>query len=189
MAALFDRKGSRFFIALIPPLEIQAYANLVIQELSDRYKTSTSNAPPHVTLQAPFLWHLDAMPQLEACISQFAQSQPAVPVTLSGFGAFPPRVLYINVLKTPELLSLQTGLMGHLEETLGILDPVAKRRPFSPHLTVASRNLAATFQVAWSDLQSRSVDFEFVGDRLTLLLHDGQCWQIQSQFPCGQSLS
>jgi 2'-5' RNA ligase len=189
MASVFDRKGSRFFIALLPPPEIQAVAQLLIEELSDRYQTSTSQAPPHVTLQAPFLWQIEAIPQLETCIRQFAQHQPAVPVTLSGFGTFPPHVLYINVSKTPALLSLQASLMAHLHQTLGIVDPVAQRRLFSPHMTVASRNLTdATFQLSWADLQSRSLEWEFVGDRLTLLLYKKQRWHIQSQFPCLQRL-
>ena len=74
--------------------------------------------------------------------------------------------------------------MAQLEKTLGIVDLKAKQRPFSPHLTVASRNLTRqTFKQAWSELQSRQVEFKFVGDRLTLLLHNGQCWQIHSEFP------
>ncbi|NJR65740.1 MAG: 2'-5' RNA ligase family protein [Leptolyngbyaceae cyanobacterium CRU_2_3] len=178
------QKKLRFFIALIPPLEIQAYADQVIQELSDRYQTSTANVLPHVTLQAPFLWQIETLPQLETCLNQFVQQQPVVPVTLSGFGAFAPHVLYLNVLRTPDLLALQANLTMHLETNLGILDPIAKQRPFTPHVTVASRNLdASTFQQAWIDLETRQIEFEFEAIGLTLLLYDGQRWQIQSQFP------
>ncbi|MBW4659949.1 MAG: 2'-5' RNA ligase family protein [Drouetiella hepatica Uher 2000/2452] len=173
---------ARFFIALIPPIEIQNYANSVIQELGDRYHTRTSPSPPHITLQAPFLWQMTNLSRLESCLSQFTQNQSAVPVKLSGFGSFAPRVLYINVLKTPELLALQARLMAQLE-THGIFDPIVQHRAFSPHITLASRNLTlATFQQAWSELQLRQVEFEYVSDRLTLLLHDGQRWQIRSQF-------
>ncbi|MBI4782737.1 MAG: 2'-5' RNA ligase family protein [Oscillatoriophycideae cyanobacterium NC_groundwater_1537_Pr4_S-0.65um_50_18] len=174
---------SRFFIALIPPAAIQDYANRVIQELSDRYKTRTSPSPPHITLQAPFLWPMNQLSQLEACLSQFAANQPALTLKLSGFGHFAPRVLYINVLKTPELLTLQTGLRTHLESHLGLVDAAAQHRSFVPHMTVASRKLTpAIFAQAWSDLQSRQVDFEWTVDRFTLLLHDGERWQIRSQF-------
>ena len=197
----------RFFIALIPPVEVQDYANSVIRELSDRYHTRTSPSPPHITLQAPFLWQMAHLSRLETCLDQFtrqsaqrqspqsqsaqsqsaqsqsAQSQPAVPIVLSGFDNFAPRVLYINVLKTPELMMLQARLMAHLETHLGIVDPIAQHRPFSPHMTVASRHLTpATFQQAWSELQLRPVEFEWVSDRFALLLHDGQRWQVRSQF-------
>jgi 2'-5' RNA ligase len=182
-----DRPFTRFFIALLPPAPVQAYATDVIRELSDRYRSRTAKAPPHITLQPPFLWRLESVTDLETCLSAFAQSQPAIPITLSGFGAFAPRVLYINVLKSSELLSVQANLMAQLEETLGIVDSQSKRRSFSPHMTVASRNLTRqTFQQAWTDLQPRPVQFEFVSDRLTLLLHDGQCWQIRAEFPFSQ---
>ena len=183
MTSAIAPNQSRFFIALIPPAEIQNYASRVIQELGDRYKTRTSPSPPHITLQAPFLWPMNQLSQLEACLSQFALHQPALTLKLSGFGQFAPRVLYIDVLKTPELLTLQTDLRTHLESHLGLVDAAAQHRPFVPHMTVASRKLTpATFAQAWADLQSRQVDFEFVGDRLTLLLHNGQCWQVRSQF-------
>jgi len=175
---------TRYFIAFIPPQPIQDYANQVIRTLSDRYHTRTAHAPPHITLQPPFLWQSNATAQLEACLSSFARSQVQVPIVLSGFGAFAPRVLFINVLKTIELLRLQADLMAHLEKTLEIVDSVAQRRPFSPHLTIASRNLnRQTFKQAWAELQPQTVEFEFIGDRLALLIHNGHCWQVQAEFP------
>jgi 2'-5' RNA ligase len=73
--------------------------------------------------------------------------------------------------------------MAHLETTLEIIDPVGRQRPFSPHITVASRHLTRPiFQQAWSDLQTRQAEFHFVSDRLTLLIHRDQRWQIQSEF-------
>jgi 2'-5' RNA ligase len=179
-----DSAQARFFVALIPPQAIQDYASQIIQELGDRYCARTSKAVPHITLQPPFLWQTNAISELETCLTSFAHSQAQIPVMLSGFGAFPPRVLFINVLKTAELLQVQTDLMAHLEQYLGIVDPVAQRRSFSPHLTVASRNLTQqTFKQAWSELRQRSIEFEFVSDRLTLLIHNGQSWQIQSEVP------
>lgn len=174
---------ARFFVALVPPQEIQDYANQRIQELGDRYQTRTAKAVPHITLQPPFLWQTSAVSQLEECLSSFAHTQSQIPVMLSGFGAFAPRVLFINVLKTAELLQLQVNLMADLEKHLGIVDPMAQRRSFSPHLTIASRNLTRqTFKQAWSELQPQQVEFQFVADRLTLLIHDGHQWQIQSEF-------
>lgn len=179
-----DLAQARFFVALIPPRPIQDYASQVIQALGDRYHTRTAHAPPHITLQPPFLWQSNDTSQLEECLSSFAHSQVQIPVVLSGFGAFAPRVLFINVLKTDVLLRIQADLMAHLEKHLGIADPVAQRRPFSPHLTIASRNLnRQTFKQAWSELEPQAVEFEFVGDRLVLLIHNGRGWHVQAEFP------
>ena len=174
---------TRFFIALIPPQNIQDYANQVIAELNAHYQTRTSNAPPHITLQPPFLWQQDKVVELESCLQAFAQTRSTISVTLSNFGAFAPRVLFISVDKTPELLSLQAQMMACLENSLGIVDSMSKQRSFTPHLTVASRNLKRnTFRQAWAELQERQIEFSFISDRLTLLIHEGACWQIQAEF-------
>ena len=182
MSDLPNSTQSRFFVALMPPIAIQEYANTLIQELGDRYHSRTAAAPPHVTIQAPFLWQLEAVTDLELCLQEFAQTIAPVSVELVGFGAFAPRVLYINVSKTPELLALHIKLLAHLEHHLHIVDPVAKSRPFTPHLTLASRKLTRqTFQQAWEDLQTRSIAMKFRCDRLTLLLYDGEVWQVRSE--------
>lgn len=104
-------------------------------------------------------------------------------MTLSGFGAFPPRVIYINVVRTQKLLTLQADLMAYLEIKLGIVDPVSKTRPFAPHMTVAFRDLTKqNFKVAWPEFQHRQLQFEFIADSLTLLLHDGKRWNVSQEF-------
>ena len=104
-------------------------------------------------------------------------------MTLSGFGAFAPRVIYINVLKTPQLLAMQKQLMTELEESFGIVHPASKNRPFSPHLTVAFRDLTKpNFRAAWQEFQQRSLYFEFTVSQLTLLIHNGKQWEIGNEF-------
>lgn len=179
-----DIAPPRFFVALLPPAHVQDYAIDVIRELGDRYRTRTSKAPPHITLKPPFDWPLATAPALKQQLQDFAQTQAAAPIRLSGFGAFAPRVLYVNVAKTPTLLMLQANLLAHLETSLGIVDPQSKRRPFAPHLTVASRNLTRqTFTLAWADLQQRPVEFEFTVQTLTLLIHQGRQWDIHADVP------
>lgn len=181
---------TRFFVAFMAPPEVDAYAMDVIRELGDRFRTRTAKAPPHITLQPPFERSPDELPALEASLQSFAQRYAPVPLTLEGFGAFAPRVLYINVHKTPELLALQADLMQHFETELGIVDAKHKRRGFSPHMTVASRRMtAAIFREAWADLKTRSVRFEYWGDRLTLLIHQGSGWTVQSSFPLTGSIA
>ncbi|WP_416676676.1 2'-5' RNA ligase family protein [Egbenema bharatensis] len=168
---------------MVPP-DVQEYAQQVIAELKADYQTDTAKVSPHITLQAPFLWQPEQLPELESCIRAIAQVHSEIPIAVSNFGAFAPRVLYLDVHKTAELLALQSRLAEHLEATLGIVDLKAKTRSFSPHITVASRNLKRkTFQQAWARLQERQVEFNFICDRLTLLRHDGARWQTATEFP------
>jgi len=176
---------NRFFIALLPPPDIQVQVNAIKQHFSDRYDSRAAlKSPPHITLQPPFKWLSANLPALKQCLSTFANHREPVPVQLSGFAAFPPRVIYINVLKTQELLMLQTDLMAYLETVLDIVDPVSKSRPFSPHMTVAFRDLTRqNFKAAWSEFQQQALQFEFRANYLTLLLHDGKRWNVSNEFP------
>ncbi|MBD2252305.1 2'-5' RNA ligase family protein [Nostoc parmelioides] len=175
---------SRFFVALLPPQEIQDYANQIKQYFADHYASRhAQKSPPHITLQPPFEWVDNNISILETSLRDFASQQQSIPVTLSGFDAFAPRVIYINVERSPELLNLQTELIAHTEATLKIVDAVGKQRPFVPHMTVAFRDLTKqNFQAAWPEFANRQLDFEFTADKLTLLIHDGRRWLIKSEF-------
>lgn len=173
-----------FFIALLPPQEIQDSVTQIKEYFAEHYASRHAlKSPPHITLQPPFEWILEDVPQLEEFLVTFSQWRPACPVTLSGFSAFPPRVIYVNVLKTSELLALQKDLTRQLEANLGIVDPASKSRPFAPHMTVAFRDLTKqNFKAAWSEFEGRSLSFEFTASQLTLLLHQDGKWQVQREF-------
>jgi 2'-5' RNA ligase len=177
--------ASLYFIALLPPHEIQDNANEVKQYFSDRYNSRHAlKSPPHITLQAPFEWNRDCEDVLEDSLRNFAGTQTSIPIALSGFGAFPPRVIYINVVKTPELLTLQLDLTNHMMQQLGIIDPMTKVRPFAPHMTVAFKDLTKqNFKAAWPEFEQKSLDFKFSAEGLTLLVHAGERWNVKSEFP------
>ena len=175
---------SRFFIALLPPQHIQDYANEIKQHFADHYASrGAQKSPPHITLQPPFEWSDAHISQLEASLNKFAQQQQPIPITLNGFAAFPPRVIYIDVVKSQALLTLQADLMAYVASNLEIVDKTSQTRPFTPHLTVAFRDLTKqNFRLAWPEFVHRELNFDFTADKLTLLLHNGQRWNIKSEF-------
>lgn len=179
-----DAAVSRFFIALLPPQVMQDQANEIKQYFADRYASrGAQNSPPHITLQPPFEWQMNELPQLEQALQDFGIQQAPIPITLDGFAAFPPRVIFIDVPRSPGLLTLQAELTAFLESHLGIIDQRAKGREFTPHLTVAFRDLTkANFKLAWQEFQERSLHFEWVAAELNLLIHSGRCWQIHQRF-------
>ncbi|MER3433892.1 MAG: 2'-5' RNA ligase [Leptolyngbya sp. ERB_1_1] len=176
---------SLFFIALLPPPAIQEYA-IEVKSYFDQYYASRHalKSPPHITLQPPFQWRHDRFAALSDSINAFARSQSSIPITLNGFGAFPPRVIYINVDRTDALLTLHQKFIEHLEASIELSDPREKSRPYAPHMTVAFRDLTKeNFKLAWQEFKERSLHFEFIASHLTLLKHDGQQWRIHSEFP------
>ena len=184
-----DRRDPRFFIALLPPPTVQHTVNRIKQYFADVYSSRKAfNSPPHITLQPPFEWPKENLPILEQNLKEFAALRSPISMTLSGFAAFPPRVIYINPLKTPELLTLRDDLQQHLQTTLGInslTEGERKNRPFSPHLTVAFRDLTkANFNRAWPEFKNKAFFAEFVISQLTLLIHNGKQWEIRREFLC-----
>ena len=187
--------AQRWFIALLPPQEMQDYANAVKQYFAETYASKKAfSSPPHVTIQPPFVWELSDRPRLEASLREFAAARSAFPVTLSGFAAFPPRVIFIDVQLSPDLLQLHDDLVAYLETALGIVDRREQSRPFRPHMTVAFRDLTKeNFRRAWPEFQNRAIELAgqpqdpycFQADRLTLLQHDGRRWTVAQVFPFG----
>ncbi len=179
---------SSFYIALIPPKHILDCVTQVMQHFADNYSSRAAlKSPPHITLQPPFKWDESNITQLQQHLKNFALSRTHVLVRLNQYGAFPPRVIYIDVLNTPELTALQSDLMTYME-SIGICDQNAKTRPFTPHMTVAYRDLTKqNFKAAWQEFEHRQVNFEFFADNISLLLHDGKRWNVSSQFQCAST--
>ncbi|MGK7926142.1 MAG: 2'-5' RNA ligase family protein [Spirulina sp.] len=183
-------KNARLFVALLPPRKIQQAVNEIKQHFADAYNSRKAfNSPPHITVQPPFEWCAENFSILEQNLQAFAETRSPISVTLSGFGAFAPRVIYINPLKTPELLTLGEELPEHLKTTLGI-GRDRPNRSFSPHLTVAFRDLTrANFKRAWPEFKNKAFFAEFVIPQLTLLIHNGKQWKIHREFLCAGSQS
>ncbi|WP_019498790.1 2'-5' RNA ligase family protein [Pseudanabaena sp. PCC 6802] len=175
----------RLFLALLPPRSIQAEIAEIQKYFSDRYDSRAAlRSPPHITLQAPFTQSPENIAILHKSLKEFAHNFTTVPITLNGFAAFAPRVIYVDVVQSPALMAIQTELAQYMGTKVGIRDENARTRPFKPHVTVAFRDLSKpNFQAAWTEFKTRSISFEFDANFLTLLQHDGRRWHINAEFP------
>ena len=171
-----------YFIALLPPAPLQAEATAFKEHFATYYDSRAAlKSPPHITLQPSFRWPADQVLTLETALQNFATQHPPLDIHLSGFGAFPPRVIYLHVHRSDALLALQRSLRSHLETTLGIVDP--SKRPFAPHLTLAYKDLRPEqFQAAWPQFRDRPFSHQFQAQHLTLLLHANHRWHPVSNF-------
>lgn len=174
--------SQRFFIALVPPPEIQAAVNDIKQYFAEHYGSRKAfNSPPHITLQAPFEWS-DEQGELPEGLRQFAMERVGGAIALRNFGAFPPKVVYVDVAQTPYIMALQQDLATFMDSTYGVTD--RRYTNFCPHMTVAFRDLTqAAFHQAWPEFSQKPFKADFTAEALTLLRHDGQCWQIYQNYP------
>ena len=173
-----------FVLALLPPLVVQEEANKIKHHFAKVYDSKAAlKSPPHITIQPPFYWEIDRLDELKTVLEEFIQKQISIPIILKGFAAFKPRVIYIDVIKTPQLLKLQKELMLQLELSLNIVHKASQTRPFTPHMTVGFKDLTkANFYKAWDEFQNKSFDFEFTVSELTLLRFNSKKWEIDSEF-------
>jgi 2'-5' RNA ligase len=175
--------NQRFFIALLPPDSIQDEVRQIQCDFEARYSSkATLKAPPHITLIPPFELSSDRIEALQIELDKFVKTRSHFTINLSGFAAFPPRVIYIDVVPNPVLLNLYADIAATLANNLGIIDPYAFR-PFAPHMTVALRDMTAeNLELAWAEFRDRKINFEFEAINLTLLAHDEQKWNVLSNF-------
>ncbi|MEN9230764.1 MAG: 2'-5' RNA ligase family protein [Thermostichus sp. DG02_5_bins_236] len=177
----------RLFLALLPPLPLQEQVRALQQEFVDRFSSRAAlRSPPHITLVPPFEWPRSEWPALIGSLRVFATSQDSISVELSGFGAFAPHVIYIQVVPSSELQQLQSAVQTLMQPLLQPKNPATPSRPFVPHITLAFRDLTpGNFRAAWPEFQPRRFQAAFEATDLTLLQHDGQQWQVAEQFSFG----
>jgi len=181
--------NQRFFIALLPPDSVQDEVRQIQYDFRDRYSTqATLKSPPHITLIPPFEISSDRIEPLQIELEKFAKMRSPFTINLSGFAAFPPRVIYLNVISNPILSNLYVDVTATLANNIDIHDPYASR-PFVPHMTVAFRDLTPdNYELAWAEFSDRQISFEFESINLTLLKHEAQKWNVLSTFPWQSSI-
>ncbi len=184
---LIDAPQQRLFLALLPPADLQEQVTAIKQQFAEQFASRAAlRSPPHITLVPPFEWPTAELAALTGSLEAFAKQQAPLPIDLRGFGAFPPRVIFIHVEPSLELQQLQAQAHRHMKLLLKQEEATAPARPFVPHMTVAFRDLSpAHFRTAWPQFQTRSFQSSFTASALTLLLHDRKRWQVFAQFSMG----
>lgn len=180
---------NRYFIALVPPEPILSETQALKNEMTAQFATKgAQNAPPHITLHMPFRLkpkkEIDLLEKLEA----FAATQQKGTVTLSNFAAFPPRVIYVDVIKNDFLEQLQSNLEKFMKVNFQQFNANHKDHGFTPHLTIAFRDLKKpAFFEAWEVFQNREYHATWEASAITLLKHDGKRWQHFKNFDLATS--
>lgn len=178
-------KNDLYFIALVPPEDLAGEVTAIKKYFSERFNSMAAlRSPPHITLHMPFKWPDKKLEKLRNSLQSFCTTKASFPVQLKNFNAFPPRVIYIEVIKSEALVHLQAELKDCFKKKLNIFNADRKDKPYAPHMTVAFRDLRKNkFHEAWPDFKEKKFEEEFSADHLTLLKHNGKFWEVFIQFP------
>lgn len=174
-----------FFIALLPDEALQQEITVFKNHCAQHFGASHAlTSPPHITLVSPFSWKMSDLSLLEDALEGFAASQRPFDIKMSGFGCFPPRVVFVDIVPNPTLSTLAADLAQFLEKRIGLVRKTS--HGFNPHATIAHRDLKeAVFQEAWDFFSKIEFRRAFMADGLTLLRHEQRCWQIEETFLFG----
>lgn len=179
--------SARYLIALVPPDPLREQVRLLKEEMRDRFGSGHAlKSPAHITLQMPFRLEQAHEPPLISLLERLSARQRPFSVEIRGFGAFPPRVIFLRIIHHEPIAALEQSLRETLAMAEEGLQPETSRMPFHPHMTIATRDLDETaFALAWEAFKGRSFKAAFEAAGLFLLKHNGQSWDLYREFRFG----
>ncbi|HEX8329357.1 MAG TPA: 2'-5' RNA ligase family protein [Hymenobacter sp.] len=171
-----------YLVALLPPEPVLSEVWALKQEV--HALTGSRNAvrlPAHITLIPPLRRPEAVEPNLVSSLTAFAATQASFRVGLDGFAWFGNRTLFVHVSQPDAVRAFHAALTAwcatHLPEI------PAEKRPFTPHMTLATRDLPpAQVPALRQQFASRSYAADFAVQQLTLFRHNGQLWQPRATF-------
>jgi 2'-5' RNA ligase len=175
---------SQYLIALIPPSPLVEEIQLLKHYFKDTYQSKASlNSPPHITLHMPFEWKDTKEEMLIAALQKFVSGKIQFELQLQDFSCFAPRVIYLNVLESEPLRTLQSDLHTFCKTELNLFNARYRDLPFHPHITLAFRDLQKEmFEKAWAEFKEKKFAGSFIINKITLLKHDGKVWNPYADF-------
>ena len=172
-----------YFIALIPHDAVAGEVTAFKNDFAMNYNSSRAlRSMPHITLKAPFKLEANGHYGL---MKWFANLRPEVQsfnVTLEDIGSFDNKnnpVIYVKPLMTPQLEALQKRIIESFEKTWPHIGIMQTERKFSPHMTIAYRDLTPEqYERAMDVYRHKKYSASFRADRFCLLMHDGIRWNV-----------
>lgn len=139
--------------------------------------------PPHLTLIEPLALSANEITIIESLCSKAAASHTAFHIRVCGYGAFVPRVVFINPIIPTDLIQLQSEMRTKIQEIIPDVLKKYEERTFHPHITVAHRDMNTDqFEMMWGYFENLKLDLEFTIDRFHILGHRSTGWEVDHEF-------
>ena len=173
-----------YYIALLPNVDVQRQAKEHMQVFATKYESKSAfRSPPHITLHMPFQLSSRKADKLTNLLTEFSANISPFEIYLNGFGAFEPRVIFINVDENTLLRNVQAALSKYLRVNMQLFNANYKHQAYHPHITIAFRDLKKpAFEQAWAVYKNESFMASFIADGITLLKHNGKSWDVNQHF-------
>lgn len=177
-------------LAILPPEPISG----IVRREQERIATvhgpqHALKTPPHITLIPPVKADMKQAYLLEEICLMVTEKIAPFPIRLHGYGAFQKNVVFVRIEQNERLELLQFQLQKEIELILPDLLKGYPDRRFTPHMTIAHKDIKGeTFNTVWDELSQRRIDLSFPAKMVTLLDHDGKKWTPLKNFPLFKSI-
>ena len=170
---------SLYFVGIIPPEDIFAEVHAFKERIAEKYHSQGAlRSPPHITLFPPTQTQEAMEKQFTSLLDEIAGHHHTFEISLNGFGAFPPKVIFVKPEKELRMNVLSREIVDNY---IHHISPVMELRTFKfkAHITIGYRDLTPEmFAAAWGELKNKQYKRSFTATEVALFKHDSKKWNI-----------
>ena len=168
--------SAKYFLAIVPEGDVYNKIEEIKKYCSSKYLTKGAlRSPAHITLHMPFEWKASKELTLINTLQQFKAT--VLTIELENYNCFEPRVVYIDVKPNELLKLLQQQLVLFVKKHLGLFNQYEDKRGFSPHVTIAFRDLKKeSFYKVWKEFNELKFNAAFNCSSFYIMKQVNQQW-------------
>jgi len=175
-----------YFIAIIPPNDISQEVTAFRNDFKNNYNSRAAlKNMPHITLKAPFKTEAHLHEQVIHWFNNLDVPIAPFDLELHNFGMFDNiknPVVYVHPMPNEAMATLQKAVLNGFESAFPGIPVHFHEHTFSPHMTIAYRDLAyAEFIKAWQGYSTKEYNSQFEVNSFYLLQHNGTAWKVVAE--------
>jgi 2'-5' RNA ligase len=167
-----------YFIAIVLPADLNEKILKWKNVMHEKFGCKVGlRSPAHITLIPPFWMHEQSGQTLIDDIDIISLPMKPFTIYAKNFSAFKPRTIYVDMLVDENLSALKSAVDNFF--TNKNYNIKIDRRPFHPHITIATRDLhKKSFHEAWHLFATKKFSAEWQASGLSLLRHNLTNWDV-----------
>ena len=171
-------------IAILVPEPIRSQVLAEQQHIADTWGPKHAlRTPPHLTIIPPLTVDDNTDVVIRDIAVTIAQRTSLFNLKLHGYGAFKPRVVFIQPENSDALQDLYTQWRTLLERGTPHLLRKYPDRPYHPHLTLAHRDVTPEqFHPMWDHYKGKSFDAGFDVTGVWILHNTRSGWEPETEY-------
>lgn len=171
-------------IAIIPPepafTEIRNEQEYIARKWGPAHALRT---PPHITLIPPISLTSGEAGWLYGMAEALSGMYPPFSISLRNYETFKPRVIFINLMHSPELKDLHETWLEAIRLKMPHVLEKFPDRPFHPHVTLAHKDLVrGQYDQMWRFYSARKYDATFPVNEFCILDYNGEGWSVERRY-------